>query len=139
VRIYDPTKTVVDLFRYRRSADKRHQKSPGFNLALEGLREALRQRKATPAEIARYANKAVLGRSFSPIWRPVSAFSLLTQLWLNPVECPYAGLSIQSLGYAERMLLDMETKLARLANARQLPRYTSRCANAFGKAWRTQT
>jgi hypothetical protein len=37
------------------------------------------------------------------------------------------------------MLLDMETKLARLANARQLPGYTSRCANAFGKAWRTQT
>jgi hypothetical protein len=58
VRIYDPNKTVVDLFRYRRSADKRYQKSPRLNLALEGLREALRQRKATPAEIARYANEA---------------------------------------------------------------------------------
>jgi predicted transcriptional regulator of viral defense system len=55
VRIYNPAKTVVDLFRYRRSAGKRYQKSPGLNLALEGLREALRQRKATPSEIARYA------------------------------------------------------------------------------------
>jgi predicted transcriptional regulator of viral defense system len=55
VRIYNPAKTVVDLFRYRRSAGKRYQRSPGLNLALEGLREALRQRKATPSEIARYA------------------------------------------------------------------------------------
>jgi predicted transcriptional regulator of viral defense system len=55
VRIYNPAKTIVDLFRYRRRAGKRYQKSPGLNLALEGLQEALRQRKATPAEIARYA------------------------------------------------------------------------------------
>ncbi|MCP1898859.1 MULTISPECIES: type IV toxin-antitoxin system AbiEi family antitoxin domain-containing protein [Bradyrhizobium] len=58
VRVYIPAKTVVDLFRYRRSAGKRYRKSPGLNLALEGLREALRQRQATPAEIARYANEA---------------------------------------------------------------------------------
>ncbi|MCA6101095.1 type IV toxin-antitoxin system AbiEi family antitoxin domain-containing protein [Bradyrhizobium australafricanum] len=58
VRVYNPAKTVVDLFRYRRSAGKRYRKSPGLNLALEGLREALRQRQATPAEIARYANEA---------------------------------------------------------------------------------
>ena len=44
VRIYDPAKTVVDLFRYRQSAGRRYQNSPGLNLALEGLREALRQR-----------------------------------------------------------------------------------------------
>jgi predicted transcriptional regulator of viral defense system len=55
VRVYGPAKTVVDLFRYRRSAGKRYQKSPGLNLAVEGLREALRLRKATPSEIARYA------------------------------------------------------------------------------------
>ena len=55
VRIYNPAKTVVDLFRYRQRAGKRYQKSPGLNLALEGLREALRQRKATPAQISRYA------------------------------------------------------------------------------------
>ncbi len=55
VRITTPAKTVVDMFRYRQSAGKRYQKSPGLNLAIEGLKEALRQRKATPAEIARYA------------------------------------------------------------------------------------
>src|SRR5579862_2576626 len=30
VRIYNPAKTVVDLFRYRRSAGTRYQKSPGL-------------------------------------------------------------------------------------------------------------
>jgi hypothetical protein len=64
VRIYNVAKTVVDLFRYRQSAGKRYlrqhryKNSPGLNLALEGLREALRQRKATPAEIAEYAHDA---------------------------------------------------------------------------------
>jgi hypothetical protein len=66
IRIYNPAKTVADLFRYRRSAGKRYQKSPGLNLALEGLREALRQRKATPAEIARYANEAGLWKVIQP-------------------------------------------------------------------------
>jgi predicted transcriptional regulator of viral defense system len=50
VPITNPAKTVVDLFRYRARAG-RYQKSPGLNLALEGLREALRQRKATPSEM----------------------------------------------------------------------------------------
>ena len=47
VRITDPTRTVVDLFRYRRAV--------GQTVAVEGLREGLRQRKITPAEIARCA------------------------------------------------------------------------------------
>jgi hypothetical protein len=67
VRIYNPAKTVVDLFRYRQRAGRRYQKSPGLNLALEGLREALRQRKTTPAEIARYANEA-------GIWKVVQRY-----------------------------------------------------------------
>ncbi len=66
VRIYSPAKTVVDLFRYRRSAGKRYRKSPGLNLALEGLREALRQRKATPSELARYANEAGIWKVMQP-------------------------------------------------------------------------
>jgi predicted transcriptional regulator of viral defense system len=66
VRIYNPAKTVVDLFRYRRSAGKRYQRSPGLNLALEGLREALRLRKATPSEIARYANEAGVWKVVQP-------------------------------------------------------------------------
>ena len=66
VRIYNPAKTVVDLFRYRQSAGKRYQKSPGLNLAIEGLREALRTRKATPSEIARYAEEAGMWKIVQP-------------------------------------------------------------------------
>jgi predicted transcriptional regulator of viral defense system len=66
VRIYNPAKTVVDLFRYRRQAGKRYQKSPGLNLALEGLREVLRQRKATPSEIARYAVEGSIWKVVQP-------------------------------------------------------------------------
>jgi predicted transcriptional regulator of viral defense system len=73
VRIYNPAKTVVDLFRYRRSAGKRYQKSPGLNLALEGLKEALRQRKATPAEIARYANEGGMWKVVQPYLEAMTA------------------------------------------------------------------
>jgi predicted transcriptional regulator of viral defense system len=58
VKITNPAKTIVDLFRYRRSEGRRFSKSTGLNAALEGLKEALRQGKATPAEIARYALEA---------------------------------------------------------------------------------
>jgi len=47
VRIYGPAKTVVDCFRYR--------KKIGLDVALEGLREAVRQRRARPDDIARYS------------------------------------------------------------------------------------
>ncbi len=66
VRIYCPAKTVVDLFRYRQSEGRRYQNSPGQNLAVEGLREALRKRKASPAEIARYAQEAGVWKAMSP-------------------------------------------------------------------------
>jgi predicted transcriptional regulator of viral defense system len=49
VRVYDVAKTVADLFRHRNSV--------GNDVALEGLREALRQRKATPAALARAAQE----------------------------------------------------------------------------------
>lgn len=44
VKIFGVAKTIADCFRHRRSV--------GQSVALEGLQEALRQRKATPAEIA---------------------------------------------------------------------------------------
>lgn len=47
VRIYDVPKTIADLFRHRRRV--------GLSVAIEGLREALRQRRATPAALARAA------------------------------------------------------------------------------------
>ncbi len=49
VRVYEVAKTVADLFRHRNSV--------GNDVALEGLREALRQRKATPAALARAARE----------------------------------------------------------------------------------
>jgi predicted transcriptional regulator of viral defense system len=73
VRIYDAPKTVVDLFRYRQSAGKRYKNSPGLNLALEGLREALRQRKATPAQIAEYANDAAIWKVVEPYLQAMTA------------------------------------------------------------------
>jgi predicted transcriptional regulator of viral defense system len=73
VRVYSPAKTVVDLFRYRHSAGRRYQKSPGLNLALEGLREALRQRKATAAEIARYASEADIWKVMQPYLEAMTA------------------------------------------------------------------
>lgn len=73
VRIYNPAKTIVDLFRYRQRAGRRYQNSPGLNLALEGLREALRQRKATPAEIARYAEEAGIWKILQPYLEAMTA------------------------------------------------------------------
>lgn len=73
VRIYDPAKTVVDLFRYRRRAGQRYQNSTGLNLALEGLREALRQRKATPAQIAKYASEAGVWKLMEPYVEAMTA------------------------------------------------------------------
>lgn len=47
VPIYDVAKTVVDCFKYRRRV--------GMDVAVEALRDALRQRKATRKDIWRYA------------------------------------------------------------------------------------
>jgi Transcriptional regulator, AbiEi antitoxin len=66
VPITTPARTVVDLFRYRAAAGRRFQNSPGLNLALEGLREVLRQRKATPAEIAFTAEEVGIWKVMRP-------------------------------------------------------------------------
>lgn len=60
VPIYGAAKTVVDEFRHCHRAGVLYRKSHGYNLAtaIEGLRNALRQRKAAPAEIARLAVEA---------------------------------------------------------------------------------
>ena len=50
VPVFGVAKTVADLFRYRRTV--------GDAIAIEGLRQALRQRQATLAEIAREAEAA---------------------------------------------------------------------------------
>jgi predicted transcriptional regulator of viral defense system len=73
VNIYSPAKTVVDLFRYRQRAGVRYRHSPGLNLAIEGLREALRTRKAAPAEIATYAADAGVWNVVRPYMEAMTA------------------------------------------------------------------
>lgn len=58
VPVFGVAKTVADLFRYHRTV--------GELIAVEGLRQALRQHKATPAEIAREAEAAGVWRTMQP-------------------------------------------------------------------------
>jgi predicted transcriptional regulator of viral defense system len=73
VRIYGAAKTVVDVFRFSHRAARRYNQRPGLNQAIEGLREALRQRKATPAEIARYATEADIWNLVKPYLEALTA------------------------------------------------------------------
>jgi predicted transcriptional regulator of viral defense system len=58
VPVFGVAKTVADLFRYRRTV--------GDVPAVEGLRQALRQRKETPAQLAREAEAAGVWRTMQP-------------------------------------------------------------------------
>lgn len=58
VPVFGVAKTVADLFRYRRTV--------GELLAVEGLRQALRQRKSTPAQLAGEAQAAGVWRTMQP-------------------------------------------------------------------------
>lgn len=73
VAITTPARTVVDLFRYRAPAGRRFQKSPGLNLALEGLREVLRNRKATPSQIAHIAETLGVWKAMRPYLEAMTA------------------------------------------------------------------
>jgi predicted transcriptional regulator of viral defense system len=58
VPIFSAAKTVADMFRYRHTV--------GVRVAIEGLREALRQRKTTAGEIARYAAAGGIWKVMEP-------------------------------------------------------------------------
>ncbi len=58
VPITDPSRTIVDCFRYRAKI--------GIDVALEGLREGLRQRKATSDQLWRHATKARIWSTMKP-------------------------------------------------------------------------
>jgi predicted transcriptional regulator of viral defense system len=55
VPIYSPAKTVVDLFKSATHQKAFYNSSTGFANATQGMKEALRLRKATPAAIAKFA------------------------------------------------------------------------------------
>jgi len=58
VKIYSPAKTIVDLFRHGQRQKAWYRSTGGITKALQGMKEALRQRKTTPAEIAKFAIEA---------------------------------------------------------------------------------
>ncbi|MBR0735139.1 type IV toxin-antitoxin system AbiEi family antitoxin domain-containing protein [Bradyrhizobium japonicum] len=55
VAIYEPAKTIVDLFKSGKRQKAFYDSNTGFAHATQAMKEALRLRKATPAEIARFA------------------------------------------------------------------------------------
>ena len=65
VKIFGVAKTIADCFRHRRTV--------GQSVALEGLQEALRQRKATPAEIARHAERGGVATVMRPYLEALTA------------------------------------------------------------------
>ncbi len=65
VKVFGVAKTIADCFRHRRSV--------GQSVALEGLQEALRQRKATPAEIARHAKRGGVATVVRPYLEALTA------------------------------------------------------------------
>lgn len=65
VKIFGVAKTIADCFRHRRTV--------GQSVALEGLQEALRQRKATPAEIARQAERGGVSTVIRPYLEALTA------------------------------------------------------------------
>jgi predicted transcriptional regulator of viral defense system len=66
VRIYKPAKTIADLFFHAHRHHRWYGSKTSLTEAVRGTKEALRRRKATPAEIARYAEQAGIWRIVQP-------------------------------------------------------------------------
>lgn len=58
VKVFGVAKTIADCFRYRNKI--------GLSVAIEGLQEALRQRKTTPGEIVRQAERGAIATVIRP-------------------------------------------------------------------------
>ena len=65
VKVFGVAKTVADCFR--------HRSKVGLSVAIEGLQEALRQRKATPAEIALQAEHGGVSTVIRPYLEALTA------------------------------------------------------------------
>jgi len=65
VKVFGIAKTIADCFRYRNKI--------GLSVAIEGLQEALRQRKSTPAEMARQAEKGGVATVIRPYLEALTA------------------------------------------------------------------
>lgn len=58
VRIYTPAKTIADMFRHAQRHKVWYGSQTSLSEAMLGMKEVLRKRKATPAEIAQFAIEA---------------------------------------------------------------------------------
>lgn len=65
VKVFGVAKTIADCFRHRARI--------GLSVAVEGLQEALRQRKATPAEVARAAEHGGIASVIRPYLEALTA------------------------------------------------------------------
>lgn len=65
VKVFGVAKTIADCFR--------HRSKIGLTVAIEGLQEALRQRKATPGEIAREAQRGGVATIIRPYLEALTA------------------------------------------------------------------
>lgn len=65
VKVFGVAKTVADCFRHRGKV--------GLSVAIEGLQEALRQHKATPAEISRQAEMGGVSTVIRPYLEALTA------------------------------------------------------------------
>jgi len=65
VKVFGAARTVADCFRHRGKV--------GLPVAIEGLQEALRQRKTTPAEITRQAEKGGVATVIRPYLEALTA------------------------------------------------------------------
>jgi predicted transcriptional regulator of viral defense system len=65
VKVFGVAKTIADCFRYRNKI--------GLSVAIEGLRETLRQRKATAGEIARQAEHGGVATVIRPYLEALAA------------------------------------------------------------------
>ncbi|WP_407867032.1 type IV toxin-antitoxin system AbiEi family antitoxin domain-containing protein [Phyllobacterium phragmitis] len=65
VKVFGIAKTIADCFRYRSKI--------GLSVAIEGLQEALRQRKATPGDIANQAERGGVGTVIRPYLEALTA------------------------------------------------------------------
>lgn len=65
VKVFGAAKTIADCFRYRNKI--------GLSVAIEGLKEALRQRKVTPGEIATQAERGAVATVIRPYLEALTA------------------------------------------------------------------
>lgn len=65
VKVFGVAKTISDCFRYRNKI--------GLSVAIEGLQEALRQRKTTAGEIARQAERGGVATVIRPYLEALTA------------------------------------------------------------------